>query len=63
MFSLPEGYKGKLNMVHNPVFLVYSTLLYYSTIIQLFIHSYCKHLDMYKCVYSNNNKGPIRWDI
>ena len=18
---------------------------------------------MYRCVYSNNNKGPIRWDI
>ena len=22
-----------------------------------------KQLHMYKCVYSSNNKGPIRWDI
>ena len=33
-------------------------LLCYSYVIVV-----CKHLHMYRCVYSNSNKGPIRWDI
>ena len=52
-------------------FLVYSLLhchIVVTDFTSLYCHSkqcwsYRKHLHMYRCVYSNNNKGPIRWDI
>ena len=41
----------------------YTTLHWHTTFFVYRVISYCKHLHMYRCVYSNNNKGPIRRDI
>ena len=63
IFSLPDSYKGKYCSIPP---LVYNALLQYSFYIELCVNnveSYCKHLHMYRCVYSNNNKEQIRWDI
>ena len=54
-------------MAHNSLymyFLVYSQLhCHYHSTDFTYSKCYCKHLHVYRCVYSNNNKGPIRWDI
>ena len=67
IFSLPEGYKGKDDSsfrlhVYIPLLCYTIAQILYKVVCKQY-QSYCKHLHMYRCVYSISHKGRIRWDV
>ena len=58
-----QGKDGSYFSLHVYIPLHCYTVVQFFKVVCKQYRSYCKHLHMYRCVYSINNKGQIRWDV